>query len=211
MPRDSQRNQHMRQLLAQLAAKLMIEHGIRDHAMAKRKAARQLGVSALNLLPGNEEIDTELRAYVALFEPDEHEHDIDVMRRQAADVMASLEAFDPVLTGGVAQGTASRHSDIELDVYADSSKEFEHFLLNRNIAFKSEERRAGSFFTLFSEPVDVMVRVLPLQNKQSGPREPMETRRRLTLEQLRRLLSSDLQGDRIPSVAAVDAVDREGA
>ena len=201
MSRDGQRNPHTRLRIAQLAARLMLEHGIKDHALAKRKAARQLGVTTANGLPGNDEIDSELRAYAALFEPESHAQDLTVMRRQAIEAMQTLARFQPVLTGGLAQGTASRHSDIELELYADSSKEFEQFLLNQDIAFKSEERLGGSFFTLFSEPADVMVHVLPTQAMQSAPRGSSETRRRLTLEQLRRSLSSgdgEAGSDRVP-------------
>lgn len=198
MSRDGQRNQQMRQRIAQVAAQLIIEHGIKDYALAKRKAARQLGVTSTNWLPGNDEIDSELRAYAALFEPETHEQDLEALRRQAVDVMASLARFQPILTGGVAQGIASRYSDIDLEVYADSSKEFEQFLLNGDIAFKSEERRGGSFFTLFSEPADVKVHVLPVQSLQSAPRGGGETRRRLTLDQVRQLLSpAHQEGDSV--------------
>jgi hypothetical protein len=194
MPRDAMRGQHTRLRIAQLAARLMTEHGIKDHALAKRKAARQLGVTTANWLPSNDEIDTELRAYVALFEPETHEGDLRAMRSQAVEVMAELARFQPVLTGGLAHGVAARHADIELEVHADSSKEFEHFLINSDLAFKAEERRGESWFHLFAQPADVMVRVLPLQAMQSGPRAGSETRRRITLEQLRRLLSAPEDG-----------------
>ncbi|MFA5082631.1 MAG: hypothetical protein WC474_08820 [Hydrogenophilaceae bacterium] len=190
MSRDGQRNQHTRLRVAQLAAQLMMEHGIKDHALAKRKAARQLGVESANWLPSNDEIDGELRAYVSLFEPETHVQDLESARRQAVDVMTTLARFQPVLVGGLAQGVATRYSDIELEVYADSSKEFEQFLLNLDIAFKSEERRGRSFFTLFSQPADVLVQVSPVQSMQSAARGTSETRRRLTLDQLQRLLSS---------------------
>jgi hypothetical protein len=188
MSRDGVRNQQTRLRIAQLAARLMLEHGIKDHAMAKRKAARQLGVTSANLLPGNDEVDVELRAYVALFEPESHERDIEAMRRQALEAMIMLARFQPVLIGGVAQGTASRHSDIELEVHADSSKEFEQYLLNQNIAFRTEERRGGPYYTLFSEPVDVMVHIAPTQAMQSAPRAGSEMRRRYTAAQLQELL-----------------------
>lgn len=188
MSRDGQRNHQARLRIAQLAAQLMSEHGIRDHALAKRKAARQLGVTANNLLPSNEEIDAELRAYVSLFEPEEHERDLDDLRRQAVEVMTSLNRFRPVLVGGLAQGIAARHADIELEVFADSSKEFEQFLLNQDIDFKSEERRGGSFFILYAEPADVQVQVLPVQIEHQASRGNTETRRRLTEAQLRRLI-----------------------
>lgn len=195
MPRDGQRYQHTRLRVAQLAAQLMMEHGIKDHALAKRKAARQLGVESANWLPSNEEIDGELRAYASLFEPEMHAQDLESLRRQALEVMVTLARFQPVLIGGLAQGIAARHADIELEVYADSSKEFEQFLLNLGIAFKSEERRGKSLFTLFSQPADVLVQVSPEQSLQSTARGGQEGRRRLTVEQLQRLLSQESAAD----------------
>lgn len=195
MPRDNLRGQHARQRIAQLAAQLMAEHGIKDRALAKRKAARQLGVSVANWLPSNEEIDQELRAYVDLFEPDSHDGHLAMLRRQAIEAMAMLSVFNPLLTGAVASGTASMHTDIELEVYADSSKEFEQFLLNRNIPFKSEERRGGSFFTLYAEPADIEIHLLPIQAMQSAPRSSRENRRRLSLEALQSMMEADNQVD----------------
>lgn len=188
MSRDGSR--HTRLRIAQLAAQLMAEHGIKDHALAKRKAARQVGVTSANWLPSNEEIDGELRAYLALFEPESHASDLEELRRQAAEVMHALARFQPVLTGALAQGIAPPHTDIELEVYADSSKEFEHFLLNDDIAFKAEERRGESFFRLYAEPADVMVHVLPGQAIQSAARGEPESRRRLTLAQLQRQMAA---------------------
>ncbi len=197
--RDDSHHHQQRLRLAQLAARLMVEHGIHDHALAKRKAARQLGVAATGNLPGNEEIDAARKDYLTLFEPEAHIHELDTLRQQAIEVMDVLAQFQPVLTGDLALGTASRYSDIELEVYSDSSKGFEQFLLNRDIAFKAEERRGGSFFTLFAEPADVVVRILPGQTIQSGPRTPDDARRRLTAHQLRLILAADvanLSGDR---------------
>lgn len=198
MPRDGLRGQHTRLRIAQMAAQLMAEHGIKDHSLAKRKAARQLGVEAANGLPSNDEVDEELRAYVALFEPDSHVRNLHELRCQAVEVMASLASFQPTLTGAIAQGTASLHADIELEVFADSSKEFEQFLLNRGIPFKSDERRDGSYFTLFSDPADVMVRLLPLQAMQSAARGAPDARKRLSLEQLRDLMASDEENEDLP-------------
>ncbi len=185
------RNPQTRALIARRAAELMAEHGIRDHALAKRKAARQLGMPANQGLPSNEEIDAELEAYQALFEPDEHPAALAEARQQALEAMVTLERFAPVLTGWLAQGRWTPFADIEIEVYADSSKEFEQFLLSQQIAFKTEERREGSFFTLFGDPADVRVRILPCHLRQSGPRTSDEPRRRLDVAELRRVLTAD--------------------
>jgi len=197
--RDDSHHHQQRLRLAQLAARLMVEHGIHDHALAKRKAARQLGIAATGNLPGNDEIDAARKDYLALFEPEAQALNVDALRQQAVEVMTILARFQPLLIGDLALGTASRHTDIELEVYSDSSKEFEQFLLNRDIAFKAEERRSGSFFILFAEPANVVVRILPGQTMQSAPRTTDDPRRRLTADQLRLILATDmanLAGDR---------------
>ena len=59
-------------------------------------------------------------------------------------MMLTLEEFTPYLTGPVLKGTAGPYSDIELQLFPDSSKEVEIFLLNRNIPFSSTEARRYS-------------------------------------------------------------------
>jgi broad specificity phosphatase PhoE len=62
---------HARRAIASAAARLMAEHGIADYGMAKRKAARSLGVGEGEALPTNEEIEAELRAWQSLYQEDE--------------------------------------------------------------------------------------------------------------------------------------------
>jgi hypothetical protein len=47
--------------------------------------------------------------------------------------MEQLAEFHPYLTGAVLNGTAGEHDDIHLQLFADSAKEVEIFLLNRNV------------------------------------------------------------------------------
>ena len=63
--------QHMRMRIAAAAARIMAEDGVEDFALAKRKAARQLGAEDTQALPKNEEIEFELRAYQSLYQGDE--------------------------------------------------------------------------------------------------------------------------------------------
>ena len=56
--------------------------------------------------------------------------------------MKRLSAFDPHLTGGVLDGTAGRYPTIHIQIYADSMKEVEFFLLNHNIAYETRDRKS---------------------------------------------------------------------
>jgi len=138
-------HKHLRESIAQLAARLMAE-GIDDFALAKRKAARQLGVAETKHWPNNSEVEQALRAYQALFGPGldagESQHEVlNSLRAQALQVMRELDRFDPLLTGPVLRGTATPYSDIELMLFADSQKDVELHLLNRGMAYKTGEKR----------------------------------------------------------------------
>lgn len=145
MPKDSKPKQaQMRARIAAAAARLMAEDGIDDFALAKRKAARQLGASDTQSLPANEEIEAELIAYQALYQGDEQRERIRELRVIALEAMHALSEFRPYLAGAVLKGTAGRYADIDLHLYTDDFKALEFYLLNRDIAYEIAERRAGN-------------------------------------------------------------------
>jgi hypothetical protein len=144
MARKSNRQSGMRARIAAAAARLMAEDGIDDFALAKRKAARQLGAPATEALPRNDEIEAELHAYRALYQAESHPEVLDELRRVALDAMRTLEPFRPYLTGAVLKGTAGPYSGIDLQLFPESAKDLEIFLLDRNIPFRTQEGRRYS-------------------------------------------------------------------
>ena len=156
MARNSTRRTDMRARIAAAAARLMAEDGIDDFALAKRKAARQLGAFETQSLPRNDEIEAELRAYRALYQAEDHPRLIGELRRIALEAMQALEQFSPYLTGPVLKGTAGPYAEIELQLFPDSAKDVEIFLLDRDIPFSTHEgrrysgdrARAASFISL---------------------------------------------------------------
>src|SRR5918912_1068554 len=143
MARRSNRQTAMRAQLAAAAARIMAEDGVDDFALAKRKAAKRRGVVDTRALPANDEIEAELRAYRALYQSD-HGDLIEDLRRIALDAMRALERFNPYLTGPVLKGTAGPYAEIELQLFPDSAKDVEIFLLERRIAFATHEGRRFS-------------------------------------------------------------------
>src|SRR5215212_7423746 len=123
------RVQGMRERIAAAAARIMAEDGIDDFALAKRKAARSLGAPATEALPANDEVEAELRAYLALYQAEEHPQRIIELREVALDAMRMLESFHPYLTGPVLKGTASPYAEIDLHLFPESPKDVEVFLL----------------------------------------------------------------------------------
>jgi hypothetical protein len=133
----------MRARIAAAAARIMAEDGVDDFALAKRKAARQLGAAETEALPANDEVEGELRAYRMLYQP-EHSRRIAELRRIALDAMRALERFSPYLTGAVLKGTAGPYAEIELQLFPESAKEVEIFLLERRMAYTTHEGRRFS-------------------------------------------------------------------
>lgn len=199
MPRNhhSPRNQ-MRERIAQLAARLMAADGVQDFALAKRKAARQLGADDTQNLPNNTEIEQALRNYHELYQRDEQRERVREMRSQALAAMRELAAFDPHLTGAVLAGTATRYSGISLMLFTDSPKEVELYLLNRNIPFKCGEKRYRFGDSLRSVPVlqfaggehaDVEIAIFSTADLRHAPRHagdgrPLDKARRAEVEAL---------------------------
>ena len=97
---DRSRND-LRARIAHLAARMMVEDGIEDHAAAKRKAARQAGVSDRRQLPGNDEIDAALREYRDIYHPNAHREQLTELREIAVRAMTLLDQFNPHLVGKI--------------------------------------------------------------------------------------------------------------
>src|SRR6185295_5115729 len=107
--------------IADLAARLIVEHGITDWSLAKRKAVRQLLLPGRTSLPGNEEIEAALAAHHALFGAEEHAVTLRSQREEALVWLRELAEFEPRLVGGVAAGWATEHIDIRIELIADDS------------------------------------------------------------------------------------------
>ncbi len=131
---------HIRQLVAQQAARMMAEDGVHDFAYAKKKAGRQLGVTEQSVLPTNAEIEDEIRLYHEIFNADEQPLELAKLRKTALITMQLFERFNPHLTGSVLDGTAGKFSQTDIHLFADSAKDVEMFLLNLQIPFESSEK-----------------------------------------------------------------------
>lgn len=131
----------VRTRIAVAAARLIAQDGA-DYATAKAKAARQvLGVDRIapNQMPDNGDIEEEVRKYQALFQGPEQAARLLRLRTAALEVMDALAEFRPYLTGSVLSGSAGEHDDINLQLFADSAKDVEIFLLNKNVVIDISE------------------------------------------------------------------------
>ena len=126
-----------RECIAVVAARLIVEHGLADWSIAKRKAARQLMLPEGEPLPADSDVESALLAHHALFGGDAHARSLRAQREEALRWMRELAIFHPALTGGVAAGWATAHSDICIELVADDSKAVELALINRGVAYRS--------------------------------------------------------------------------
>ena len=185
MPKDSKsKQQQMRVRIAAAAARMMAEDGLEDFALAKRKAARQLGAEDTQSLPKNDEIEAELRAYQSLYQGEEQRERINYLRERALEAMRLLERFRPYLAGAVLKGTAGRYSDIDLQLFTDDGKAVELFLLSRNIAydifdqrhFAGDQARAVSVLKVDWQGVPVNLAIYTLKEERGTVRTTLAGR-----------------------------------
>jgi hypothetical protein len=134
------RPDRLRTEVAAAAARLIVEEGC-DYAQAKRRAVRELlgdGSDTRGVMPDNAEIEHELRRHLQLFAADTHPGLLADLRRTAVEIMTRLAQFNPHLVGAVLNGTATEHSDIELQLFTDSAKDVEVYLMDAGIDFDVE-------------------------------------------------------------------------
>ncbi len=147
--------QQLRAEIAAAAARMIAEDGA-DYGSAKRKAAKQVLGNAKasgDFMPDNAQIEDEVRIYNEIFFGDSQPARLLLLRRLALELMTELARFNPYLTGAVLNGTAGAHSDIHLQLFADSPKDVGIYLINKNIDFEVTE---SAHFKGRNEPVETV-------------------------------------------------------
>lgn len=181
--RHSTRDTQMRQRIAQEAARLIVNEGIRDYLVAKRKAAERLGAPDTQNLPRNIEVEAELAAYQRLFQERDQPRRLRQLRAAALEAMRFFARFAPRLTGSVLSGTAGEHSDINLHLFADSPEEVHLFLLEANVPYEQSQRRLrlerddyASYPSarFLAGEIQVEAVIFPLNGLRQAPRSPLD-------------------------------------
>lgn len=122
------------QEIAATAARMVVEEGL-EYGPAKRRAIKQLGLPQRTALPSNDVIEAEVRDYLALFCADTQPQELLALRRLAAVWMERLAEFRPHVGGAVWRGTATRLSDIYLQLFCDDPKSAEIKLIDHNVRY----------------------------------------------------------------------------
>ncbi len=133
----------MRHQLAQEAARLIAEEGIKDFHTAKQKAALRLHAPQTHNLPRNDEVQAALNEYQRIFKADTQPQHLRRLRQISRQTMTVFESFEPRLVGAVVDGSANEYSDIILHLFSDSQEELSLFLINQNIPFEHCSQRVN--------------------------------------------------------------------
>jgi hypothetical protein len=111
------------------ASRLIVEEGL-DYGAAKRRAVKQLGLPPRTELPSHDEVEAEVRDYIALFCADTQPTELRALRELALVWMQRMADFRPYLGGSVWHGTATKLSDIYIALFCDDSKSAEIALID---------------------------------------------------------------------------------
>ena len=195
------RSENLRRALAQEAARIMAEHGIRDFLVAKRKAAERFGVMDNAVLPKNVEIEQALVEYQRLFGGETHVESLHEQRRVALLAMRRLREFEPRLVGAVLSGTATEHSEVQIHLFADRPESVAIKLMDEGIPHEITEKRVkmnaervlaypGVRVEIDAQPIEATV--FPTDGIRQAPVSPVDGKpmRRANVIELEALLGN---------------------
>jgi hypothetical protein len=120
--------------IAATAARLVVEEGL-EYGPAKRRAVKQMGLNARTGLPDNETLEDAVREYIEIFCADTQPVELAALRKLAVTWMERMQEFRPYLGGAVWHGTATRLSDIYVQLFCDDSKSAEMKLIEYNVDY----------------------------------------------------------------------------
>ena len=117
-----------------VAARMVVEEGL-EYGPAKRRAVKQLGLPGRTPLPANDEVEDAVVAYLTLFCADTQPGELLALRRLALVWMERMAEFRPHLGGAVWHGTATRLTDIYIQLFCDDSKSAEISLIDHQVSY----------------------------------------------------------------------------
>ena len=135
------RQRQLREQIARHAARLIVEDGLDDWGLAKRKAARALGLADARSLPTNSELEAAVLDHQRIFDEEGQREALAWLRAQVLDLMQQFERFDPQVTGPVLSGAIGRYPTIHLHMFTDDEKALEFRLLDEGIPYHASQQR----------------------------------------------------------------------
>jgi len=150
----------LKEQIAAAAAAMVVEEGL-EYGPAKRRALKQLGLPARTALPDNDLVEAAVREYIALFCADTQPAELAALRELALVWMQRMAEFRPFLGGAVWRGTATRLSDIYIQLFCDDPKSAEIALIEHQVDY--EPRTVTGFTGDSVEALSIRSLCKPLQ------------------------------------------------
>jgi len=150
----------LKEQIAAAAAAMVVEEGL-EYGPAKRRAVKQLGLPARTALPDNDLVEAAVRDYIALFCADTQPAELAALRELALLWMQRMAEFRPFLGGAVWRGTATRLSDIYIQLFCDDPKSAEIALIEHQVDY--EPRTVTGFTGDSVEALSIRSLCKPLQ------------------------------------------------
>lgn len=114
---------------------MVVEEGL-EYGASKRRAVKQMGLSPRTALPDNIQVESAVEEYIAVFCADTQPTELRALRVLALGWMDRLAHFRPYVAGAVWHGTATRRSDVYLQLFCDDPKSAEIALIDRGVRFE---------------------------------------------------------------------------
>ena len=127
--------------VANLAAQMIMEEGIKDYFFAKKKAAKSLGLNENVSLPTNLQIDKAIEEFHKIFNQDTNIEFLEHFKDQALNVMDLFKSFKPHLMNELTKGIIPKFPEIKINLFADNIKDIEYVLLNSEISYEFSETK----------------------------------------------------------------------
>ena len=150
----------LKEQIAAAAATMVVEEGL-EYGPAKRRAVKQLGLPGRTALPDNDLVEAAVRDYIALFCADTQPAELAALRELALLWIQRMAEFRPFLGGAVWRGTATRLSDIYIQLFCDDPKSAEIALIEHQVDY--EPRTVTGFTGDSVEALSIRSLCKPLQ------------------------------------------------
>lgn len=126
--------------IAQEAARLICEQGLRDYGQAKAKALSSRG-SGRGAAPSNQEIADCVLEYLRVFEPETWRARLLVLRETALRAMQLCRDYQPRAVGAVVNELATLRSPVQIHLFCPYDEVLDLLLDEQQIPFDAIERR----------------------------------------------------------------------
>ena len=163
----------------------MVDQGVREFNLARRKAAERAGIGNRRLWPNNGEIHEALLQYRRLFRGEDQGRETRSLREQALVAMRVFADFSPRLVGPVLAGTAVRAQGVCLHLFTDSPEAVVYALLDQGIPWQEGEevvsyggglRQTHPVFAFLAGKTPFELVVLPVGAQRNPPLSPVSER-----------------------------------